>query len=66
MMRDRESKALARKADAEKGVPYLLGSNLAYLLSLGQVAAQEDLPSRVEGTNGGPKASTYDDTSEGP
>ena len=44
MRRDRESKALARQTDAEKGVTDLLGSNLAYLLRLSQVADHKDLP----------------------
>ena len=44
MRRDRESKSLVRKADKEKGIPDLLGSNLAYLICLGQVAAHKDLP----------------------
>ena len=38
MRRDRESKSLVRKADEEKGIPDLLGSNLTYLFRLGQVA----------------------------
>ena len=44
MRRDREEKSLALQADKEKGIPDLLGSNLAYLICLGQVAAHKDLP----------------------
>ena len=44
LRKDRYAKALARKADKEKGVLNLLGSNLTDLLRLGQVAAHEDTP----------------------
>ena len=44
LRKDMESKALARKADKEKWITNLLGSNLTYLLCLGQVAAHKDLP----------------------
>ena len=41
--------------DAEKGVPYLLGSNLAYLLCLIQLAAHKYLPTVCKELAGGPK-----------
>ena len=41
---DRKAKALACKADDEKGIPDLLGSNITYVLCLWQVVAHKDLP----------------------
>ena len=43
MRRYRKVKVLAHKADKEKGVMYLLGSNLTYLLRLGLIPAHADL-----------------------
>ena len=42
--RDGEAKALARKADKEKGIPELLGYNINYLLRLSQVACARGPP----------------------
>ena len=66
MRRDREAKALERKAGKEKGISDFLGYSLTYLLRLGRVAAQENPPPRAEGTRNCSKASTSDDASEGP
>ena len=41
--RDKEAKALACQAYAEKGVPDLVGSKLTYLPRLSHVGAHEDL-----------------------
>ena len=38
LSRNKEEKSLSHKADKEKGILDLLGSNLTYLLHLGQVA----------------------------
>ena len=43
MRRDKEAKALACQAYAEKGVPDLVGSKLTYLPRLSHVGAHEDL-----------------------
>ena len=42
MRKDMEAKALSHQAYKEKGILDLLGSNLPYLLLLGQVAAHEN------------------------
>ena len=42
MSRDMEAKYLERQEDKEKGIMDLLGSNLTYLLHLGQVAPNEN------------------------
>ena len=44
MRRDRGEKVLECQADAEKGVPDILGYNFTYLLHLSQVATHKDLP----------------------
>ena len=41
--RDNEEKELTLKADAEKGVPDLLGSNFTYLFHIGKVSSHENL-----------------------
>ena len=51
---DRKSKEQARKSNIEKGVPGLLGTNLTYLLRLGQVTAHEDLPPYGKDLTGSP------------
>ena len=43
MRKDRDARALELKADEEKRIPYLLGSNLTYRLRLVQVDAHNDL-----------------------
>ena len=43
MRRHREAKSQARKVEEEKGVPDLLGTNMTYLLHLGQVYGYEAL-----------------------
>ena len=49
MRKDREAKVQDHKSDDEKGIPNLLGTNLTYLLHLGQISAHEDLlPIRKE------------------
>ena len=58
LSQDREMKVMACKDDNKKGIPDLLGSNLTYLLHIGQVATHE-------GACGGPEVPTPDNTSEG-
>ena len=56
----------AYKANEVKGIPDLLGTNLAYLLRLSQVSAHEDPPRpHLEGACGVPKASTSENALEG-
>ena len=43
-MMDRDTKALARKADKDKEILDFLGSNLTYLLRLDQVANNHESP----------------------
>ena len=54
LRRDRESKAQSCKADDDKGIPYLMGDNLTYLLPLGQVSYHEEIPPIWKELEGGP------------
>ena len=52
---DRDVKAQSIKADDEKGIPDFLGSNLTYLISLGQVSKHETFPPIWKELAGGAK-----------
>ena len=46
---------MSHKTDYKKGIPDLLGTNLAYLLRLDQLSVHEDLPPIWKDISGDPK-----------